>query len=152
MALAVVLFAAMVAAAVYLQGPAEREEIDLNGVVEAGNPDYEWYQKYVDLRDAKIKMGLNFAGKRMVIFSGIIENNGERALDVVQVDLSFFNYEKLVWKTMRTPIIPGSGGHTPPVEPLEQRGFTLYMENIPEGWLASHAEMAIHGFRFLARP
>jgi hypothetical protein len=92
-------------------------------------------------------MGLNFAGKRIVKFAGIVENGGERDIDVVEVKLSFFNYDEVVWETTRTPIRPGP--YTPPVRPLSERAFAFYSEEIPEGWKASHAEMSLAGFRFL---
>lgn len=148
--LSTLVFIGVVAALIILMRPQETTDIPLEGVLREGNGQYGWYEKYIQLKKPEIQMGQNFAGKRMVIFSGIIENGGERALDVVEVELKFFNYDKLVWRTRRIPIKPGR--YTPPIEPLQQRGFTLYMENIPEDWLASHAEMAVSGFRFAPGP
>ena len=64
-------------------------------------------------------------------------------------ELSFFNYEELVSTTVKTPIRPGPASRTPPIETFEERGFTLYVEDLPEDWMAFHAEMAIHGIRFV---
>ncbi|MDA2936958.1 hypothetical protein MYX75_01675 [Acidobacteria bacterium AH-259-A15] len=148
----VFLFVGLAVLLVFTLEPGAKNKVELTGVLRGGDPDYQWYGKYVKLKNPQIKMTRNFAGNRMVIFSGIIENNGEKTLDAVEVELNFFNYDQLVLKTTRTPIRPGPGTYTPPIEPLEQRGFTLYMENFPEDWLASRAEMAIHGFRFLSQP
>lgn len=150
--LSIVLFAGIIVLFVYLLQPGERVKVDLSGVLHEGDADYEWYEKYVELRDPKLQMGKNFAGSRMVMFAAVIENNGEKFLDVVEVELNFFNYEKLVWTTTRVPILPGTGSYTPPIEPLAQRGFTLYMDQIPSDWQASHAEMEIQGFRFSDQP
>ncbi len=95
-------------------------------------------------------MGKNFAGNRFVIFSAIIENKGERTVDVVEVELSFFNYDKLISSVIRTPLRPGP--YTPPIQTFEKRVFTLYVEDLPPNWLAQNAEIAFHGFRFLAKP
>ncbi|MBI4445813.1 MAG: hypothetical protein HY645_07870 [Acidobacteria bacterium] len=133
----------------YLMEPAPEVPDELTGILRAGDSDYDWYSKYVELRNPLVKMGKNFAGKRMVMFSGIIENNGEKTLDVVEVKLIFFNADVPVWEIIRIPIRPGARHRTPPIEPLEQRGFTLYVEQLPENWQASNAEMAISGFRFL---
>ncbi len=145
--LALLVFAILVIGALYLT---QFDQVDnpeeLSRVLYRGNPDFEWYEKYVELRDPKIEMGLNFAGSRIVKFAGVIENGGEKTLDVVEVKLSFFNYDELVWETTRTPIRPGP--YTPAIPPLATRAFSLYFENIPEGWKASHAEMSLHGFRF----
>lgn len=144
----VVLALAVVAtAAITLYEPPQKQAAQpLTGILHQGDPDYQWYRQHLDLRDPRVKMAKNLAGKRMVIFSGVVENNGEKSLDVLEVKLSFFNYEEHVWDTVRTPIKPGR--YTPPIDSLDQRGFTLYVQGVPKGWLASHAEMDIHGFRF----
>lgn len=146
MPLALLLFAILAAGAIYLSRFDKVDLEELSGVLYKGNPDYDWYEKYVELKEPKIEMGLNFAGKRIVKFAGLIENGGEKSLDVVEVNLSFFNYDELVWETTRTPIRPGP--YTPSIPPLTSRSFSLYFEKIPEGWKASHAEMSLHGFRF----
>ena len=144
--LALGVFAILVAAAIYLSTGEQVEVGELDGVFHKGDADYDWYSQYVELKNPKIEMGLNFAGKRIVKFAGLIENNGEKSLDVIEVKLSFFNYDELVWETTRTPIRPGP--YTPPVEPLSNRAFSFLMEKIPEGWKANEAEMSLEGFRF----
>jgi len=144
--LALIIFALLVVGAIYLTQFDKVDLEELSGVLYEGNPDFDWYKKYVVLRDPKIEMGLNFAGKRIVKFAGLIENGGEKTLDVVEIKLSFFNYDELVWETSKTPIRPGP--YTPVIPPLTNRSFSLYFEKIPEGWKASHAEMALLGFRF----
>ncbi|GAB4111957.1 MAG: hypothetical protein Kow001_13680 [Acidobacteriota bacterium] len=143
---AVALAAGIAALVVYLgrSGAAPPEE--LSGVLRAGDPNFEWYSKYVELVSPKIEMGLNFAGNRILILSGVIRNQGEKVLDVVEIKVVFFNYENPVQETVRVPIRPGP--YTPPIPPLSDRAFSFYIEKLPEGWLASHAEMSIHGFRF----
>jgi len=148
MPLALLVFALLVAGALYLTQFDKVDQEELSGVLHKGDPEYEWYEKYVELKNPKIEMGLNFAGNRIVKFAGLIENGGEKALDVVEINLSFFNYEELVWATTRTPIRPGP--YTPPIPPLTNRAFSLYFEEIPRGWQASHAEMSLAGFRFAA--
>jgi hypothetical protein len=144
--LALVVFAILVAAAIYITRVDKVDPEELTGILYKGNPDFDWYEKYVELKDPKIEMGLNFAGKRIVKFAGLIENGGEKSLDIVEIKLSFFNYDELVWETSKTPIRPGP--YTPSIPPLKSRSFSLYFEKIPEGWKASHAEMSLLGFRF----
>ncbi len=108
-----------------------------------------WYYKYVGLSNPKIQMGKNFAGNQMIMISGMIENKGEKTLDVVEVKLVLFDHAQPVWQTARIPIRPGPGTYTSPIRPLEKRGFTLYVQKIPKGWSANNAEISIHGFRFL---
>jgi len=146
MPLALILFAILVAGAIYLTQFDQVELEELSGVLYKGDPNFDWYEKYVELTNPKIEMGLNFAGKRIVKFAGLIENEGEKTLDIVEVKLSFFNYDELVWETTKTPVRPGP--YTPAIPPLSNRSFSLYFEKIPEGWKASHAEMSLQGFRF----
>ena len=136
---------------IFFLTPGTEEKPSLTGILRSGDPHYEWYREYVGLQNPKVQMGKNIAGHRVVMFSAVIENSGEKTLDVVEIELSFFNYEERVWETVRTPIRPERSNYTPPIEPLEERGFTLYTEKIPQNWLASHAEMELHGFRFVAR-
>ena len=121
---------------------------EIIAILHQGDPDFEWYEKYMTLKDPRVKMGRNYRGNRMVMFSGLVENGGEKTLDVVEVKLTFFNADVLVWETARIPIRPRPGTYTPPLRPFGRRGFTLYVENVPENWQASNAEMSIHGFRF----
>jgi hypothetical protein len=144
--LALGVFAILVGGAIYLSIHTPVEEGELKGIFHRGDADFDWYSQYVKLKNPKIEMGLNFAGKRIVKFAGLIENNGEKSLDVVEVKLSFFNYDELVWETTRTPIRPGP--YTPPVKPLSDRAFNFYFEKIPDGWKANEAEMSVEGFRF----
>ncbi len=138
---------AVAAAAIAFYEPTPEEPPKpLIGIFHQGDPDFAWYRQHLELRNPRVKMAKNLAGKRMVIFSGVVDNRGEKALDVVEIKLAFFNYEEHVWDTVRTPFKPGR--YTPPIDSLSQRGFTLYVQDVPKGWLASHAEMDIHGFRF----
>ena len=127
-----------------------QEEPPLTGILHAGDPDYDWYRKYMDLKNPQVKMAKSLSGNRLVMFSAIIENNGERTVDVVEVELSFFNDDKLISSVIRTPLRPGT--YTPPIQTFEKRGFTLYVEDLPPNWLAQNAEIAFHGIRFLAKP
>ncbi len=138
---------AVAAAAIAFYEPKPKEPAQpLTGILHPGDPDYDWYRQHLDLTEPRKKMAKNPFGKRGAIFSGVLENNGEKTLDVVEIKLSFFNYDKPVWDTVRTPIRPGP--YTPPIDSLDQRGFTLYVQDIPKDWIALHAEMDIHGFRF----
>ena len=144
--LALLVFAILVAGALYLGEVNHVALEELGEVLHEGDPDFDWYEKYVELKNPKMEMGLNFAGNRIVKFAGTINNGGEKALDIVEVKLAFFNYDELVWETTRTPIRPGP--YTPPISPLSERAFSFYFEKIPKGWEASHSEMSLQGFRF----
>jgi hypothetical protein len=147
---AALLFALVTGSLLFFLQQGGEEEAPLIGVLHAGDPDYDWYGKYMGLENPQVKMGKNFAGNRFVIFSAIIENNGERTVDVVEVQLNFFNYDELISSVIRTPLRPGS--YSPPIGTFEKRAFTIYVEGVPSNWLAQNAEIAIHGIRFVVEP
>ncbi len=149
-AIAVVLFVAITGLLMFFLQQGVQEEAPLTGILHAGDPDYDWYGKYMDLESPQVQMSKSLSGNRLVIFSAIIENNGERAVDVVEVELSFFNYDTRISSVIRTPLRPGT--YTPPIRTFEKRGFTLYVEDLPPNWLAQSAEIAILGFRFVTEP
>ena len=145
--LGVLVVAIVVTGLIALLMTGDSTKVELAGVIRAGDPTFDWYRGYLKLEDPKIQMGKSFTGSRVVMFSAIIRNGGEKMVDVVEVELSFFNYDELVWKTVRTPIRPEPRNYyTPAIEPLEERGFTLYLEEIPKKWQATNAELDIFGF------
>ncbi len=91
--IATILFVAATGLLLFFLQVGVQEEAPLTGILHAGDPDYDWYGKYMDLENPQIQMSKSLSGNRLVIFSAIIENNGERTVDVVEVELSFFNYD-----------------------------------------------------------
>ncbi len=147
--ISVLLFVSVTGLLLFLLQQGVQEAAPLTGIFRGGDPNFEWYDKYIELNNPQVRMSSSFSGNQLVLISGVIENRGEKTLDVVEVELSFFNYNEPIAKVTRTPIRPGSGSRTPPLQTFEKRGFTLFVEEIPERWLAQQAELAIHGFRFL---
>lgn len=146
MPVALAVFVALIVGAIYLSQQSHPPLEKLEGVLHEEDLDFEWYQQYLELKNPKIQMGLNYAGNRIVMFSGVISNQGERTIDVVELKIVFFNYDELLLETHRTPLRPSP--YTPPIPQLSERVFNFYVERIPEGWKSSHAEMSISGFRF----
>jgi hypothetical protein len=146
--LAALVFAAIIAVLVFFAFDKPSVSATLSGVLREGDPNFEWYKKYVSIEQEsqKIQLGTNYAGDKIVMFSGVINNGGEKNLDVVEVRVVLFNYEQPVWETVRVPIRPEP--RIPPIPPLGRRSFSLYVETLPEAWNAGQAEMWVHGFRF----
>jgi len=143
--LAAILLASVV---IFMHEPKPKERKELTGVLREGDSDYGWYREHVSLTGPRLQMAKNIAGNRMAVFSATIENQGERALDVVEMKMIFFNYDTPVWETTRTPIRPGA--YTAPIQPMKKRSFTLYIQDLPRDWMSTRAEMDINGFRFTA--
>ena len=141
--LAAILLAGVV---IFMHDPKPQVREELTGVLREGDSDYGWYREHVSLTGPRLQMAKNIAGNRMAVFSATIENQGEKALDVVEMKMVFFNYDEPVWETTRTPIRPGV--YTAPIQPMKKRSFTLYIQDLPRGWMSTRAEMDINGFRF----
>ncbi|HLV01962.1 MAG TPA: hypothetical protein VKZ59_11885 [Acidobacteriota bacterium] len=142
---AVLLFGVMVAVVFYIsEGGTPTTE--LTGILTEGDVEFERYRQNVEIINQSIQMGQNVAGNWIIMVSGIIENRGERELDVVQVKLTLFNHEEPIHEIIRTPIQPSP--YTSSVPALGRKSFDFYVEEIPEDWLAVTAELTIHGFRF----
>ena len=136
----------IVGAVIFLHDPEPRQREELTGVLREGNSDYGWYREHVSLTSPRLQMAKNLAGNRMAVFSATIDNQGEKTLDVVEMKMTFFNYDTPVWETTRTPIRPGA--YTAPIQPMKKRSFTLYIQDLPRDWMSTRAEMDINGFRF----
>jgi len=147
--LAAILLAVVVGLMLIFLGSESSELPQLTGVLRKGDPDHDWYRQYLTISNPKVQMTRNIAGNRLVLFAGLLRNRGERVLDTVELELSFFNYAEPVFQTTRFAIHPEPVVRTSPLGVLEERGFAVYVEEFPEEWLAQHAEMAISGFRFL---
>lgn len=119
---------------------------ELTGILREGDPEYEAYKELVVLKNSRIQMGLNFNRKRVVMFSGEIENRGDRTLDVVELKIMYFNYEEHIDTVFKIPIRPGP--YTKPVEPLTSGSYNFYIEDFPNRWKGSECEVYINGFRF----
>ena len=134
---------------VYVNRGSEESDRLLEGVLHAGVEGFDRHSGSVVLEDRGIKMVKNLTGKRMVMFAGAVTNHSDRPLDVVQIRLILFNAHEPVFESILTPIEPGP--YTPPILSGETRGFTVYLEDFPESWWASRAEMEISGIRFEGR-
>ncbi len=136
---------ATIATVAYLSRETGESDQPLLGIVRSDHADFERYLQSVQLEDRGTKMLKNLTGKRIVGFAGAITNHNDRPLDVVEIRLILFNAHEAVFETIRTPIKPGA--YTPPILSGKTRGFTLYLEDFPQSWWASRAEMEISGIR-----
>jgi len=131
---------------VFLTHTSQSSVDELEGILREGDPSFEEYKDQVTLRNSRIQMGLNFNRKRVVMFSGEIENRGDKVLDVVELKIMYFNYEELIDTVYKTPLRPGP--YTEPIQPLTSGNYSFYIEEFPGRWKGSECEVYINGFRF----
>ncbi|MEE2839306.1 MAG: hypothetical protein VYC91_02140, partial [Acidobacteriota bacterium] len=66
------LLAVVLSIVVFLLQQSGSDQTPLTGILREGDPDYQWYQKYIRLKEPQVKMTSSFSGNRLVLFSAII--------------------------------------------------------------------------------
>jgi len=143
------------AAALYFYGkyhqaptPGADEPVIIPGLVRPGNPDFEYYLRKVSLTGVRATLGTNFAKNRIAIISGIINNDGDRKLEALEIHVSLYDvYNKLSKERTATPLRPGIGIKRA-MDPLEKREFTIWIEPIEQLWNPRRVEVEITGLKY----
>jgi hypothetical protein len=119
------------------------------GMLRPGSPDFEAYKDKVRIEGVKAYINLNFAGNRSASIDGIISNEGSRKLEAVEMHLRLFDvYGKLSKERTSIPMRPGIGLNKGPMEPLEKRTFTVWIESVEQLWNPKRVEIEITGLKY----
>jgi hypothetical protein len=119
------------------------------GMLRPGEVDFEAYKNKVKIENVKASVFLNFAGNRVASLDGIISNDGSRKLEALELRITLFDfYDKLIRERVSTPLRPGYGLHQGPMEPLEKRTFTVWIESIEHMWNPKRVEIEITGLKY----
>lgn len=123
--------------------------IVVEGMVRPGQPDFEAYKDKVRIENVKASIGLNFAGNRFASIEGIISNEGSRELEAVEMQVTLFDvYGKFSKEKTVTPLRPGAGLHQGPMEPLEKRTFSVWIESVEQLWNPKRVEIKLSGLKY----
>ncbi len=118
------------------------------GMAHPGDPDFEYYRKYVRISNVRATLGINFAKSRIAIISGIITNEGDRKLEALELRIALYDvYDKLSKERIATPLRPGVGVKRP-MDPLEKRDFTVWIEPIEQLWNPKRIEVELSGLKY----
>jgi len=118
------------------------------GMVRPGNPDFEYYRNKIRFENVKASLGINFAQNRIAIVSGTIANEGDRKLEALEMHIALYDmYDKVSKERTATPLRPGLGLKRP-MEPLEKRSFTVYIEPIDHLWNPRRLEIELTGLKY----
>ena len=120
----------------------------VEGLVRPGSPNFEYYKNKIRLTGVKASLGINYARHRIAIISGMIENEGDRKLEALELHIALFDvYGKLSKEKTATPLRPGIGIKRP-MEPLEKRQFIVWVEPIEQLWNPKRLEIEITGLKY----
>jgi hypothetical protein len=119
------------------------------GMLRPGEVNFEAYKEKVKIENVKASIGLNFAGNRFAAIEGIITNEGGRKLEAVEMQVTLYDvYGKLSKEKTVTPLRPGVGLRQGPMEPLEQRTFSVWIESVEQLWNPKRVEIKISGLKY----
>ena len=82
----------------------------------------------------------SYARQRVVEITGNIQNNGDRALDLVEINCVFYDPYGQVVLRQRVPIVSRKAGG---LTPGQTKPFRLPFDEIPESWNNVMPQMVI---------
>ena len=113
------------------------------GVVRRGEPAFEQYRRYLRLVSAAGQVSENLLGERQAVVAGEIANSGSRVIDVVEITATLLDFEgRPIASFTKTPIKPAL-----PLQPMEIRRFSVWVEPFPDDWLSGIVDVEVHGYR-----
>ncbi len=119
------------------------------GMKRPGEVDFDAYKDKVRIENVKASVFLNFAGNRVASIDGIIANEGSRKLEALELRITLYDfYDKMFRERIATPLRPGFGLYRGPMEPLEKRTFTVWIESIEQMWNPKRVEIEISGLKY----
>ncbi len=126
----------------------QSEPIPVPGMVRPGEPNFEYYKNRIRLANVHAVLGINYAKSRIAIVEGTIINEGDRKLEAVELSLALYDiYEKITVTRIKTPLRPGIGVKRP-MNPLEKRSFTVWIEPIEQLWNPKRVDIEITGLKY----
>jgi hypothetical protein len=130
------------------QPPSSGGPVVIPGMVRPGDSNFEYYKTRIRIEDVKASLGISFNKSRIAIISGVIANEGDRKLEALELHISLFDvYGKLSKDRIATPLRPGIGLNRP-MEPLEKRVFTVWIEPIEQFWNPKQVVFEITGLKY----
>lgn len=119
------------------------------GMMLPGQPDFEAYKNKIRIEDVKASIGINFAGNRFASIEGIIANEGSRKLAALELHLTLYDvYDQKCKEVTKIALRPGAGINPAPMEPLEKRTFTVWIESVDQLWNPKRVEIEISGLKY----
>ena len=88
----------------------------------------------------KMEAHESYLKQSVVEITGNLQNNGDRVLDVVEINCVFYDPYGQVVLRERVPIV---GKKTGKLAPGERKAFRLAFDNVPEGWNQAMPSMII---------
>ena len=122
--------------------------ITVPGMVHAGDPNFEYYKKYVKIENARATLSITFSKTRVATASGIISNEGDRKLEAVELKVTLYDvYGNVSREVNRYAVRPGLPPNRP-MEPLEKRTFGINIESVEQLWNPNKIQIEMTGLKY----
>jgi hypothetical protein len=108
-------------------------------------PEAKEYVRRLDLSDVRMKATETYLKQTITEIEGNIQNQGNRALQSVEIVCVFYDAYGQVVLRERVPIVKRSGGA---LKPGQTRAFRLPFDNIPASWNNQMPKLVIAAITF----
>jgi hypothetical protein len=130
------------------QPPATQGFTAVPGTLRAGDSNFEYYKKYIRIDNVKAGLGISFNKTRVAFISGIITNEGDRKVEVVELHITLFDaWGKFSRDRTTAPVRPDALPKRA-MEPLEKRPFSVGIESVEQYWDPKKVEIEITGLKY----
>lgn len=120
-----------------LSGPAQPASL---------TPEAKAYVRNLGLDGVDMKATGSYVGSTLVEITGRIQNKGDRALRLVELNCVFYDVSLNVIHRERVPIVKRSALGS--LKPGENRAFRMPFDAIPESWNQSMPQLVIANIEF----
>ena len=121
------------------------------GLLRAGNPEFDRYQDFFRIDSVKGTIVFNFANDRAIMIAGVFENRGEKYVEAAEIKLTFLDPEgKLIKERIAAPLRPETGMKMP-MKGLERRSWSVRFENMPVDLKVGDLTVVLTGLKFASK-
>jgi hypothetical protein len=103
------------------------------------------YVQHLNLSGVQMKSTESYLKQSITEIEGNIQNQGDRALESVEIMCVFYDASGQVVLRERVPIVKRSGG---PLKPGDTRAFRLPFDDIPSSWNNQMPSLVIASIAF----
>jgi hypothetical protein len=129
----------------------EQPYIPPEGLLRAGNPEFDRYQDFFRIDSVKGTIVFNFANDRAIMVAGMFENRGEKYVEAAEIKLTFLDPEgKLIKERIAAPLRSETGMRMP-MKGLERRNWSVRFENMPVDLKVGDLTVVLTGLKFAAK-
>jgi len=128
--------------------PGAAGQISVPDMLRPGDTNFEYYKKYIRIDNVRAALGISFNKARVAFISGIITNDGDRKVEAIELRITLFDaWGKFSKDRTTTPVRPDAMPKRP-MEPLEQRAFSVGIESVEQYWDPKKVEIEITGLKY----